>query len=223
MKNILRTEDEELQEFILAECDTAIPLEIYRREGGAVTEVMVYPCCLPVVSSLLKDDPDLFSDDNIGRLQAILTPFMKERGFVPSPDGVPCICEFRTDSPDVLRRRNILPGTVLIPEPSDPEGADDCLSARHIVDGREVASAGLNDLAEDETVEIHVECLPAFRRQGYATSCVARLTEYYTENGVAVRYLCRSGNLASMRIAEKNRFHLEGIRLSFVYYRCGTV
>jgi len=219
--NNLHVEDIELQEFILSEADTAIPLEIFRPEGSTDAEVLVYPCCLPALASRLKRESDLFLKENITDIQHVLTPLMEENGFVASPDGVPCICEYRLDSGAAINRSLILPETVMEYDDCPEEEAK--VSAFHIAEGRKAAAAALNDLCEDDSVEIHVECQPAYRKRGYASSCVAKLTEYYTGKGHSVRYLCRIQNKASMRIAEKVGFRLEGRRLSFVYYRRGSL
>ena len=217
----VQLEDKELEDFILEEGDTAVPLEIYRSEQTDQYEILVYPCCLPNVLPILENSLDLFDHDVLESLTSILNPLLDSFSFVSSPDGISRICEFKMDLPSNALTSLILPDTAIFFPTEDSE--EETVSACHISDGKQVAEAAPNDYSDDDSVEIHVQCLPEFRGKGYATSCVAKLTEYYLKNGNSVRYLCRMQNKASLRIAEKCGFTLRGNRVSFVYYRCGSL
>ena len=221
MNHNVQLEDRELEDFILEEGDTAVPLEIYRGEQADQYDILVYPCCLPTVLPILESGADLFDRAVLESLARNLDPLLDSFSFVPSPDGICQIFEFKIDSPSDVPASLILPDTAIFLPTEDSE--EESVSACHIADGKQVAEAAPNDYSDDDSVEIHVQCLPEYRGKGYASSCVAKLAEYYTKNGNSVRYLCRVQNKASLRIAEKCGFTLQGKRVSFVYYRRGSL
>ena len=101
----------------------------------------------------------------------------------------------------------------------DPDDPDDAC-AIHRVGNTIAAYAALNDFPEEEDVrEIHVECAPAYRKNGYATACTVRLADFLLSRGYSVKYVCRHTNLTSARVAEKAGFTLVGRKYSFVCYR----
>jgi len=221
MNHNVQLEDKELEDFILEEGDTAVPLEIYRSEQAEQYEILVYPCCISTVLPILESGADLFDGAVLDSLARSLNPLLDSFSFVPSPDGISHICEFKMDSPSDVPASLILPDTAIFLPAEDSE--EESVSACHISDGKPVAEAAPNDYSDDDSVEIHVQCLPEYRGKGYATSCVAKLTEYYLKNGNSVRYHCRMQNKASLRIPKKCGFTLQGKRVSFVYYRRGSL
>ncbi|MBQ4067351.1 MAG: GNAT family N-acetyltransferase [Clostridia bacterium] len=87
-----------------------------------------------------------------------------------------------------------------------------------VVDNGELlAYAGMNDVSyEDESVEISVETSPAHRRKGYGAACVKALSKHLADKGKTIRYKCADTNYASVALAERCGFVLEGTRFSFV-------
>ncbi|MBQ7364051.1 MAG: GNAT family N-acetyltransferase [Clostridia bacterium] len=76
-----------------------------------------------------------------------------------------------------------------------------------VEDGKVVAIATVNERLESGTVpEITVETAPAYRRRGYALSCVAALCDYLLKKGSPVAYCCRNTHTKSNRVAKRVGF-----------------
>ena len=231
---MIRTEDKELAEFSLTEGCIAVPVELYQPVDGELC-VTVYPGLERVTDEFLRlfsEDP--FSAEAIAWLKKCLTPFVGKYGMSPSRDADVYFLDYRlTDRSDLAEVRT-LPATELIDghtdmtawtnatthalemDPDDPDDA--CAICR--VGNTIAAYAALNDFPEEEDVrEIHVECAPAYRKNGYATACTIRLADFLLARGYSVKYVCRHTNLASARVAEKAGFTLVGRKYSFVCYR----
>ena len=231
-------EDEELEEYALSDGDIAVPIEIFLPADGGDLKITAYRAFADTAEAFEKlHGKSPFSPEALRFLAEKLNPAMEERDFVPSPDNRCGILEYRMDEESGLQASLILPDTRLIrcdaelralpnatsqPLTVSEEGEEAC--AVHIVDGTVVACAAENDLCwEDDSVEIHVECAPAFRCRGFAASCAALLAQDLLRDGHPVRYLCRESNAASVRVAEKNGFAFKGTRYSHVCYRRGTI
>ena len=87
----------------------------------------------------------------------------------------------------------------------DPANPIDRMAVMRDADGKIVCYAGLNDISEDEgLLEINVECAEEYRRRGYGTSCVVKLTDYLESlDGAVVQYITSHLNIPSIRLAEK--------------------
>lgn len=231
---MIRTEDKELAEYSLTEGCIAVPFEVYQPVGGESC-ITVYPGgenVAKVFLHLFSEDP--FSADAIEWLKKCLTPFVGEYGMTPSRDADVHFLDYRMSDRDALAADRMLSETELIDGSTDmsewvnatthalemdPDDPDDAC-AIHRVGNTIAAYAALNDFPEEEDVrEIHVECAPAYRKKGYATSCTVRLAEFLLGRGYSVQYVCRHTNLASARVAEKAGFTLAGRKYSFVCYR----
>jgi RimJ/RimL family protein N-acetyltransferase len=233
---VIRTEDKELAEFSLTEGCIAVPLEVYQPIGGEIC-LTVYPGGESVAEDFLRrfsDEP--FSAESIDWLKCRLIPCVEKYGMSPSRDADVYFLDYRlTDRWDLAEVRT-LPATELIDGHTDmtawtnatthalemdPDDPEDVCAAYRIGDTL-VAYAALNDFPEEEDVrEIHVECAPAYRGQGYATSCTVMLSKFLLGRGYSVKYVCRHTNAASARVAEKAGFSRVGKRYSFVCYRNG--
>lgn len=231
---MIRLEDEDLARFSLTEGYTAVPFEVYQPVGGEM-RVTVYPGLEGTAQEFLRlFSRDPFSPDAIHWLKDRLTPYVGEYGMSPSRDADVNFLDYRMSDRDALPVGRILPDTELADGNTDmtgwinatthalemdPDDPDDAC-AIHRVGNTIAAYAALNDFPEEEDVrEIHVECAPAYRKKGYATSCTVRLADYLLERGYSVQYVCRHTNLASARVAEKAGFTLAGRKYSFVCYR----
>lgn len=227
-------EDKELAEFSLTEGCIAVPLEVYQPIGGEIC-LTVYPGWESVAEDFLRrfsDEP--FSAESIDWLKRRLIPCVEKYGMSPSRDADVYFLDYRlTDRSDLAEVRT-LPATEMIDghtdmtawtnatthalemDPDDPDDA--CAICR--VGNTIAAYAALNDFPEEEDVrEIHVECAPAYRKNGYATACTVRLADFLLSRGYSVKYVCRHTNLASARVAEKAGFTPVGRKYSFVCYR----
>lgn len=231
---MIRLEDEDLARFSLTEGYIAVPFEVYQPVGGEM-RVTVYPGLEGTAQEFLRlFSRDPFSPDAIHWLKDRLTPYVGEYGMSPSRDADVNFLDYRMSDRDALPVGRILPETELADGNTDmagwinatthalemdPDDPDDAC-AIHRVGNTVAAYAALNDFPEEEDVrEIHVECAPAYRKKGYATSCTVRLADYLLERGYSVQYVCRHTNLASARVAEKAGFTLAGRKYSFVCYR----
>ena len=231
---MIRTEDKELAEFSLTEGCISVPIEVYQPVDGELC-VTVYPGLERVADEFLRlfsEDP--FSDEAIEWLKKCLTPFVGKYGMSPSRDADVYFLDYRMRERPALAKERILPDTELIDGHTDmsgwknatthelemdPDDPDDACAVYRV--GNTIAAyAALNDFPEEENVrEIHVECAPAYRGKGYATSCTVCLSAFLLERGYSVKYVCRHTNLASARVAEKAGFTLVGRKYSFVCYR----
>lgn len=231
---MIRLEDEDLARFSLTEGYIAVPFEMYQPVGGEM-RVTVYPGLEGTAQEFLRlFSRAPFSPDAIHWLKDRLTPYVGEYGMSPSRDADVNFLDYRMSDRDALPLGCILPETELADGNTDmtgwinatthalemdPDDPDDAC-AIHRVGNTIAAYAALNDFPEEEDVrEIHVECAPAYRKKGYATSCTVRLADYLLERGYSVQYVCRHTNLASARVAEKAGFTLAGRKYSFVCYR----
>ena len=235
---MIRLEDPEFEKFSLEEGDIAVPVEIYLPAKGGEAEITVYSAFRQLAEELSgRFGDNILSPEASAVFFAELQKRMAEYGFVPSPDSDNCIREYVLENAADLRRECILEGTRIVRENGELESLkiatthellldeeENEVCAIHEVDGVIAAYAALNDpFMEEESAEISVECAPAYRRSGFASSCASKLSAWLLENGMSVRYHCRSGNAVSARVAEKAGFTLEGTRCSFVYYRKGLV
>lgn len=87
------------------------------------------------------------------------------------------------------------------------------LSAGHlgfaVIENGEIVSAAVTHdpvTEEEQLAEITVETVPAARRKGYASACVAALARELLSRGILVLYSCHSTNRASLAVAKKVGF-----------------
>lgn len=232
---MIRIEDEDFTDFSLTEGDIAVPIEILRRADEPEPEITVYGQFLPIAEEFVRlygDEP--FSDEAILFLKRCLTAPMREYGFSPSRDIDSRIRLFRLDDAGRIPASAILPQTKIVSGADgvsalcnltthalemDPEDPDD-ISAVCLTEGAIAAYATENDaIFGEEEIEISVECAPAFRGQGLATSCAALLSDELIRRGYTVTYKCRHVNASSAAVARKAGFEEIGMQYSFVCYR----
>ncbi|MBR2848405.1 MAG: GNAT family N-acetyltransferase [Clostridia bacterium] len=232
---MIHIEDLDFSVFALTKGMIAVPVEITLWRGASEPQITVYEQFSPLAEEFLKtfaDDP--FSGKAIGFWSDHLTIPMRSFGLEPSADTDNCIRIFKADAVTDIHTALIAENTCLINQNSelrryenltthalqiDEDNPDD-VCAVSLIEGKIVAYAALNDSFEDEnTLEISVECAPAYRRQGLAASSAAALTYELIKRGYTVTYQCRRSNEASARVAEKVGFRDLGMRYSFVCYR----
>ena len=175
------TEDKELAQFSLTEGCIAVPMEVYQPIDGEM-RVTVYPGLEGMAQEFVRlFSRDPFSPDAIHWLKDRLTPYVGEYGMAPSRDVDVHFLDYRIYDRDALPMRNVLPDTELAGGHTDmsewinatthalemdPDDPDDAC-AIHRVGSTIAAYAALNDFPEEEDVlEIHVECAPAYRKKG---------------------------------------------------------
>ena len=209
---MIRTEDKELAEYSLTEGCIAVPLEVYQPIGGEIC-LTVYPGWESAAERFFQSfSQDPFSPDAIHWLKDRLTPYVGEYGMSPSRDADVHFLDYRLTDRSALAAGRMLPETELADGNTDmtgwinatthalemdPDDPDDAC-AIHRVGNTIAAYAALNDFPEEEDVrEIHVECAPAYRKKGYATSCTVRLAEFLLGRGYIYFWLRLNQNLSA--------------------------
>ncbi len=230
---MIRLEEKELEQQVI---DTnhhiAVPFELNVMADGSL-DILVYSFC----EGIAREFEEKFADDPTGEAaQAFLyekiTPIMAGLDY-DSDDALGVIYyEFHADegvTSEGLADCELvddLTGEVFENLPLDEfeflesDPCDKMAILRR--DGKVVCYAGLNDVCEDDGLyEITVECEEAYRGNGYAKACVARLTEYIVGQGEQVKYLCTSDNAASIRTALSIGYKPYKSCMPFVCYKIG--
>ncbi|MBQ4353876.1 MAG: GNAT family N-acetyltransferase [Clostridia bacterium] len=226
----IRYEDPEFEKEILegGSC-LAVPAEIsLSDEDGA--QLLVYSICSETAQEFSADySSDPFSDEAIAFLNSRLAPEMEKWGFTLTDARSHAYLEFRCSKPDTAK---ILPDCEIIAsldrekwdnleldefelDESDPTDRMAVIRRK----GKIVCFAGLNDLSEDGLFELNVECEEAYRRKGFAASCIAALTAYLLGLGEDVKYVTSVQNEASRKTAQAAGFRLYKKVLPFVCHR----
>jgi len=222
--------DKAFERFSLSRNGIMAPvLTVSENISGKVTYTC-YKKIMKAVSAFEKECLDPFSEESAVRLRAIADPFMKKHGYSFDSDNT--ILEYMAKSPlpkgsaeTVILKTNEeikkypADTTLWNLEVDDDDNADVICAV--IEEGRLVAYACVNDMADGVGFEITVECAPSSRRRGFASSCSADLTSYLlTEcNAGVVYYSCKINNETSKRTAERAGFTYVGKSRTFVYLR----
>lgn len=208
----------------------AVPFEISLSRDGELL-LCVYSFCRDAAEEFIKKfSAAPFSDEALNNLSDILAPKMAEMDFELTDPREHEYYEYRCTEPDASK---ILEDCVIIDtlkgekwdnleldefelEKSDP--ADRMAVIRR--GGHIVCFAGINDISDgDGMYELTVECEEEYRRRGFASSCIAALSEYLIKLGESVKYVTAGSNTASQNTAASAGFVHERKVLSFVCYR----
>jgi len=208
----------------------ALPVSISESTDGSVT-YEVYKKLVKKITTFENSGTDPFSEVGVSNLRETTDTLMKKYKYSAGP-RTEILFEYRADSP--LPEGNV-PTVILKTNAEISEyGADTTLWNLEVEDtdecdvicavienGRIAAYACVDDIADGDGVEITVECAPAYRCRGYASSCVSGIANYLFGNTStnAVVYKCRSSNAASKRCAEKSGLKYIGRSLTLVYER----
>lgn len=208
----------------------ALPISISQDSVGEVT-VTSYRVCEDISRELCsRFEGELFSEVATSEMRKRLTPLMERYSLYPTEETGDVLLELRADKANGYSGTAVIlatneeicrypADTTLWRLEVDDEDPLDVVSAV-IEDGRIVAFAAVNDIAEDGAAEINVECAVGARRRGYATESVRALTDYLLTSGAdSVSYVCRERNVASVKTALKSGFKLTGKSINFVFYR----
>lgn len=227
-------EDREFEDDIIKSgYHIAVPVQIEKKTGGQL-RIIAYSFAMDMAREFEKRfasdpfSPDAltFLDENIGTLMQKIeysTEHATERIFF----------EYRCDCANTAK---ILPECELISSLDGEEWEESLeldafeLDPTNKIDrmavirdgGKIVCYAGLDDVCEnDGLLEVTVECAEEYRRRGYGTSCVARLTEYLLSIGEKVKYVCENDNIYSKLTAESAGYTLYKTVLPYVCYKHG--
>ncbi len=220
---------------LLRGLDTIIPVSFGVTETVCIASC--YPCLREEFSSLLthmrERGDDLFSVKGLSEIDQFLRPYLAEWGYRPSPFvhryAVSCVL----DDIAAVRVDRILPAT------RRPETADvpylrsfvtmklsDCAARGAYVmmasDAPDTVAciASVNRVSGTEHfTEIGVECAPAYRGRGWATSCVAALAYDLLSHGEAVLYQHYCTNFASAAVASRAGFVPRGRFFAYSAFR----
>lgn len=208
----------------------ALPVSISENAEGSVT-YEVYKKLVKKTADFEKSGTDPFSADGLTQLREIADAYMKKYKYTAS-GRTEILFEYRADSPlpegsvqtVILKSNGEISAygadTTLWNLEVDDEDSCDVICAV-IENGRIAAYACVDDIQDEDGVEVTVECAPAYRCRGFASSCTARLINYLLGEGLtnAVHYKCRSTNTASRKCAEKAGLKYAGRSLTLVYER----
>lgn len=209
----------------------AVPVSVYQPTEGEC-EITAYGNVWDMCAEFEKmHREDIFSANAVEELIAMVTPVADSMGYEADPresrvireyrvsHAAPCLCEY-ADKAEIIGDPAELAEyeCPLLHEPDPDPDDDEEVCAVVIRDGKIVALAGINDIADDDAVEIFVETAKEYRQKGYGTAVVAALVRHLTKIGYSVAYNCADTNTASSAIAEKLGMVLKGKRLSVVCY-----
>lgn len=174
---------------------------------------------------------DLCSDAALSALHSILTPYLLKWGYKPSPFFARWAASCLLLSPDNVAAEHILPQTRCLTPDAIPKNSlvsmklSDCAArGAYVIFADDVPDtacciASINRRFQGDTcVEIGVECAPAYRRRGYACSCVCALARACLLRGEAVLYQYYCTNRASAAVARRAGFELKGRFFAYSSY-----
>lgn len=185
--------------------------------GGRLTG-SAYPCLRePLGEHLTRYREDPFSTESLQALHRMLLPYLAAWGYRPSPFWDRYAVSLLYPSGGVPDPSRILPGTRQL-LPGDERTLENRISMKLadcvrrpafavIREGRVAAAAVVNRSTDKiRCAEIGVECAPAYRRQGFALSCLTALTAYLMAHGDTALYQHYVTNTASGALALRAGF-----------------
>lgn len=212
----------EEEAFVLEnEWDIAIPVNIEEMHG--VMHISCFPCCEEEVRQwAARYAQDLLSPQALRALWRTLAPFARRTGYRaerhrerwgyilhnPAP-AVAASPAYRLCATDEAHNR-----TTYDLEATAEDGR---LAYGVAVDGAvvSVAVAHAPLPVPGKTLEVGVETVPAYRGQGYATFCLQSIAREIVASGAVPEYRCYADNLASLAVARKAGFSVDG---RYYYY-----
>ena len=227
-------EDREFEEDIInSGYHIAVPVQIEKKSSGAL-RIIAYSFVMEKAREFeakFGDDP--FTCDALAFLENEIAPVMHEMDFSTEHATERVFREYRCESADTSK---IIPGCELIDTLDGEEWEESLeldafeLDPGNPIDrmavvrdgGKIVCYAGLDDVCEnDGLLEVTVECAEEYRRRGYGTACVARLTDYLLSIGERVKYVCEDDNENSKLTAASAGYVLFKTVLPYVCYKHG--
>ena len=226
---MIKYEDKKTEKFVSeGGAFVAVPFEVYQCEGKGELIITTFKSCKSIAmhfeEKCFSSPFDSYAENFI---MEHLNPLISSWGFDPQKSVVEITEEFSMNFFDKAFDDIIKENTKLVKQ--DEERAPFCRDssleihagdAVAIEDGVAVSVASVNDISCDGgALEINVETKKGYERRGCASSCAALLSKHITESGRCVKYVCRKSNAASVKVARKSGFVLEGRRMSFVCYK----
>lgn len=198
--------------------------------GDAVTAAS-YPTVRSITAAHLRKycSPEaLFSDASFASLDTALRPYLASWGYAPAKFPARYGVSLAADRNSVIPADAVIDGTVQLTDRlcgaknHTSMKLSDCAARGafvHMADGEIVCIASVNGVAGGERcVEIGVECAPAYRRRGYARSCVCALTGMLLSRGDVVLYRHYSTNTGSAAVARTSGFRPIGRFFSYTSF-----
>lgn len=164
---------------------------------------------------------NLFSDGAFSALDGLLLPYAAPWGYMAGMFAHRYAYSCVLSDPDAVHADCILPQTArLTPDRTKRPSlvtmnTTDCAArGAYCIEneaGEICAIASVNRVSgAAHCVEIGVECAPAYRRRGYASSCVAALSRDLTREGKTVLYQHYHTNRGSAAVAKRVGFTVAG-------------
>ena len=216
---MVRLEEREFEELVISSgYDVALPVEVFLYEDERGLEIVSYSFTEKIAREFEKRFAyDPFSREARDFLYSGLTPVMDELEYSSKQSAERSFIEFRRGGLTTYADHadceiiSTLYGERFGDLPLDEFAldADDPCDRMAVVkvDGKIVCFAGLNDEIDgDGMAEITVECDPAYRCRGFASSCVCALADYLESLGKRVKYICLDTNEASIKTALRAGF-----------------
>lgn len=189
---------------------------------GAMTVMSVYPSIRSVILphfEKYRSHNALFSEEAFASLDRALRPYLSGWGYKPAMFPARYGVSLLQDDPsavpsDVLDGTHRMTAALQYTKNHTSMHPADCIlrgAYAQIVGGEIVCIAAVNRVSGVERcVEIGVECAPAWRRQGYARSCIRALTRELSEDGKVVLYRHYHTNIGSAAVAKSAAFRPAG-------------
>lgn len=227
-------EDKEFEDDIInSGYHIAVPVQIEKKESGDL-RIIAYSFVMDKAREFEeKHGASPFTPDAFAFLDQNIAPVMQGLDFSAEHATERIFREYRCDKIN----RDALLGECEIIDSLDGEEWDEeleldafSLEESNMIDrmavvrdgGKIICYAGLDDVCEnDGLLEVTVECAAGYRRRGYGSACVARLTEYLLSLGERVKYVCEDDNPNSMKTAARAGYTLYKTVLPYVCYKHG--
>lgn len=197
-----------------------VPVVISNGRHGLETEV--YFSVYPEICDFIKvHKDDLFEDETLKALNALIAPYLAEKGYVREKQGH--LRWYHSFAAYDKRRINadiILPSTRKLAKyryenltTFDLEELKEFKLPAFVtvIKGKIVSIATVNPYSKGQRMlEITAETVPAYRKNGYGASNVAALAGYLLSHRHTIAYCCSRYNSGSIKIARKVGLTHEG-------------
>ncbi len=203
--------------------------------GRYGVEAELYFNVYPTVSDFInKHSDELFEDDTIQALNALVFPYLMEKGYVREKQGTLRWYHSFVGYDKHKINLSLIQSTTKKLSPRHIKNATtfDLDELREwklpafvtVVDHTVVSVATVNPYSDGQRMlEITAETAPAFRRMGYAASNVAALASYLLRHRHTVAYCCSRYNRGSIKIARNVGLTHEGRFYAIDAYRKETM
>ena len=174
--------DEDGEEFVFEnEWDIAIPVDLLL--DGERLRITCFPCTENAVREWYERGwSDVFSESALRALTEVIIPILEEHHYVPEPKRHRWGYLMRCETP----QKTVAPSNIVHLSSEDEKRnltsydieaslAEGCVGFGALEDGR-IVSLAMTHSSPEESAEIGVETVKAYRGKGYASHCLSALT-----------------------------------------------